>query len=151
MSGADNSSPELSKTAEIAQRYAEPATGFYAAYESYSRVLRTWLVAYGIGAPVLLLTNDAVWVKVSGSIHLRLFGALFLLGVALQVLLAAVNKMLMWVAYYAEVKPEFKEKSVCRICDKLSTQFWLDFFADVAAMAMFAAATIWVFFVVTGG
>lgn len=34
------------------------AEHYFQAYAEYSKVLRTWLVAYGIGAPVLLLTNE---------------------------------------------------------------------------------------------
>ena len=32
--------------------------GYFRAYEEYSKLIRTWLVAYGVGAPVLLFTND---------------------------------------------------------------------------------------------
>lgn len=68
----------------------------YAAYDGYSRALRTWLVAYGIGAPVLLMTNDALWLAVAESGDAAWIGALFLVGVALQVVLTAVNKTAMW-------------------------------------------------------
>ncbi len=35
-----------------------PGDGYYKVYEEYSKTLRTWFVAYGIGAPVLVLNND---------------------------------------------------------------------------------------------
>lgn len=42
-------------------------TGFYEAYAGFARNLRIWFVAYGIGGPVLFLTNSEVWQKVSES------------------------------------------------------------------------------------
>jgi len=44
---------------------------YFKAYEEYSKVLRTWFVAYGIGGPVLLLTNEtlAKAIKASGQVR----------------------------------------------------------------------------------
>ena len=33
-------------------------SGFYGPYSHFSRTLRAWLVAYGIGGPVLLVSQD---------------------------------------------------------------------------------------------
>src|SRR5713101_4478781 len=76
------------------------AEGFYKAYEEHSRTLRAWLVAYGIGGPVLMLTNDHISLTLSGSGHARTIAILFLGGVVLQVLLTAVNKTAMWICYF---------------------------------------------------
>ncbi len=73
------------------------STDYYKAYEEHSKVLRTWLVAYGIGAPVLFLTNETLAAKLAGSAVAGRVAALFLVGVAAQVLLAAFNKTVMWV------------------------------------------------------
>ncbi len=69
---------------------------YFAAYEEYSKVLRTWFVAYGIGGPVLLLTNEALAKAIKTSGQGRGLAALFLIGVGLQVVLAAMNKFSMW-------------------------------------------------------
>ncbi len=47
------------------------ATEYLEAYAEHSKVIRTWFVAYGIGAPVLLLTNEALarTLKASGSVR----------------------------------------------------------------------------------
>ncbi len=66
--------------------------GFYAAYEEHTKTLRTWLVAYGIGAPVLFITHDTLMKAVQKSGEGRSLGLLFLIGVAIQVVLAALNK-----------------------------------------------------------
>jgi hypothetical protein len=72
---------------------------YYTAYEHYSGVLRTWLVAYGIGAPVVVLTNESLWQTLRTNGDSSAIGVLFMSGVALQVLLAALNKAIMWGSY----------------------------------------------------
>ena len=122
---------------------------FHAAYDGYSRTLRTWLVAYGIGAPVLLMTNDSLWRAIAESGDMTWIGALFLIGVALQVLLATLNKTAMWVLYYGEIRSDFEEGWVCSFAAWLSRQFWIDILVDLLSMGLFAAATYQVFRILT--
>ena len=68
-------------------------------YADYSRTLRAWLVAYGIGGPILFVTNDKITEKVSKSGFATEIIALFLAGVGLQVLLSMVNKWGAWHLY----------------------------------------------------
>lgn len=46
---------------------SDSSAELYAVYEEHSKTLRTWLVAYGIGAPVLFITNDKVWKAIASS------------------------------------------------------------------------------------
>src|SRR5438105_15853414 len=92
----------------------DPATpddgeGHYAAYAEHARTLRTWLVAYGIGGLVLILSQDSLWKRLAASGTLPLIAGLFLCGVALQVVLAAVNKSAMWAVYYGEIEPSYQK------------------------------------------
>lgn len=114
---------------------------YYAAYETHSSVLRTWLVAYGVGAPVLVLTNENVWILLRQSGESRFIAGCFLLGVVLQVIIAALNKALMWSSYYAEEHAEYADTRRYRLTAVLRGQFWMDFLADIAAILLFAAAT----------
>ena len=41
--------------------------GFYEAYKGFANNLRTWFLAYGIGAPVVLLSNEDSWSLISNS------------------------------------------------------------------------------------
>lgn len=124
--------------------------GFYAAYEEHTKTLRTWLVAYGIGAPVLFITHDTLMKAVQKSGEGRLLGLLFLIGVAIQVVLAALNKMIMWRLYKAELDDERVDKAgvILRICDWLSDKYLIDFVADLATIALFALATARIFGIV---
>lgn len=126
------------------------AAGFYATYDHYSKLLRTWLVAYGIGGPVLLLSSDSLLARLSESDSSRSIAAFFLIGVALQVLLASINKTVMWVCYYGELYPDYCSKRRYRFCAWASEQFWLDFVVDLASMILFGLATYEAFEIFTG-
>jgi hypothetical protein len=43
------------------------AEGFYKVYEEHAKALRTWLVAYGVGGPVLFLTNPIAQERLAKS------------------------------------------------------------------------------------
>jgi len=124
--------------------------GFYAAYEEHTKTLRTWLVAYGIGAPVLFLTQPTLMATLKASGEGKIIGILFLTGVGIQVILAALNKTIMWRLYSAELDREKVNKGglVLRVCDWLSEKYLIDFIADLATILLFAAATSKVFRIV---
>jgi hypothetical protein len=124
--------------------------GFYAAYEEHTKTLRTWLVAYGIGGPVLFITHDTLMSAIKKSGEGTSLGVLFLAGVAIQVVLAAINKTIMWRLYKAELDEEEVDKAgvILRICDWLSDKYLVDFIADLATVALFAFATAKVFRIV---
>jgi len=134
----------------MATGHRDKEQGFYAAYEEHTKTLRTWLVAYGIGAPVLFLTQPTLMgtLKTSGEGNVR--GLLFLSGVGIQVILAALNKTIMWRLYSAELDREQVDKGglILRVCDWLSDKYLIDFIADLATILLFASATAKVFRIV---
>jgi hypothetical protein len=118
------------------------AEGYFRAYEGYSTVLRTWLVAYGIGAPVLLFTNDHLATAISRSPLRAVIAACFLSGVGLHVLLAAINKNVMWMLYWGEQWPELQERFWYKVSAWISYQFWIDMLVDVGCLLLFGWATL---------
>ena len=60
----------------------ERTKAFYKVYEEYSKALRTWFVAFGIGGPVLFLTQQDVSNKIVESGNARTIVLLFLIGVS---------------------------------------------------------------------
>jgi hypothetical protein len=120
-----------------------PAAELFKVYAEYSKTLRTWLVAYGIGAPVLFLTNETLARTFVKSAQARTVAFYFLAGVVLQVFLALLNKNVMWVCYYAEDSLVFKTKQAraVRCADWISRQCWFDLLLDVGTMFLFANAT----------
>jgi hypothetical protein len=65
---------EQTKSTETSDR-----DGYFGAYEEYSKVVRTWLVAYGVGRPVLLFTNERISTAVANSPSAHWIAGLFLL------------------------------------------------------------------------
>ena len=121
---------------------AESAQGYYSAYQYHSNLLRTWLVAYGIGGPVLLLTNDTLWRQLTLSGAVNSIGKLFLIGVALQILLAALNKAIMWTLYRGEGDQQFQKKWLYEIAAWLSVKIGIDLVVDILSMGLMAWATV---------
>jgi hypothetical protein len=144
--------PHTVKSAsDTAQASVERAQGFYAAYEEHSKTLRTWLVAYGIGAPVLLLTNEGLSERLTLAPNGPLIGMLFLAGVVVQVLLAALNKALMWTCYFIELYPDRRRSRWHQLAFRLSEQFWIDLSVDVVSLILFGYATWLAFNIVLSG
>ena len=132
--------PEVGQEA-VAGGTSAYAKELYAVYEGFSKDLRTWLVAYGIGGPILFVTHDSVWRAIGQSGFAQRLALLFLGGVALQVVLAALNKTIMWASYYGETDVSFQETSRYKAAIWLSRQFWIDFLVDLVSILAFGWAT----------
>ena len=114
---------------------------FYKVYEAHTRILRAWLVAYGIGGPVLILTNDPISAKVVASGIGKEIAMLFLAGVGLQILVSLVNKWVNWGVYAYSESEKLSEGKRYAICNWISEQFWFDMLLDIGSVICFAVAT----------
>ncbi len=110
-------------------------------YADYSKTLRAWLVAYGIGGPVLFLTNEKVSTKVASSGHAHSIIFAFLFGVALQIILSLINKWGAWHMYVGAGDHIYQLRWRYRAWGFVNEQSWLDFAIDVASIAAFVWAT----------
>lgn len=120
---------------------ATKAEEYLKAYGEFSKALRTWLVAYGIGAPVLLVTNEIASKALKASGHGKSIAIFFLIGVALQILLAAMNKAAMWGLYYGEENASFKGNRSYKVAYWFSEHLSIDLLVDAATLVVFAIAT----------
>jgi hypothetical protein len=123
---------------------------YFESYAEFSKVLRAWLIAYGIGAPVLFTTNDRLAGAISHSGLVRVIALCFLVGVVAQVLIASLNKSIMWALYYGSSNDPFKATRRYKLAYRLSENLSIDVAADVASIVMFAIAT-WIAFGVIFG
>lgn len=126
--------------------------GHFSNYAEYSKTFRSWMVGYGIGGPVLLLTSKDAPKVLSESPHLQTIITFFVLGVALQIVLAFINKWAAWNMYrgafarYLNEKnnPEYDgyEKSLMyRLWEFINKQSWIDLTVDLGALISFSIAT----------
>ncbi|HED38433.1 MAG TPA: hypothetical protein ENI76_09365 [Ignavibacteria bacterium] len=119
------------------------------AYEEYSKTVKGWFIAYGVGAPVLFLTQDNISKAIIKSGEGKCIVSLFLVGVVLQVFIALVNKWNNWhihFAYNNEKKLEEQTKLV-QFCCLLSQQSWIDICIDVLTFVLFIWASTKVFLI----
>jgi hypothetical protein len=110
-------------------------------YKDHSNVLRTWLTAYGIGAPVLLLSQEKLWEKLGQAGNLREIAIVFLAGVAIQAMLAALNKYVMWSCYYGETSESYAKGWLFKVSQVVANQAWIDLLVDIVSIACFVWGT----------
>lgn len=113
----------------------------FESYKDFSLTLRAWLIAYGVGGPVILLSQEHLWKKLSSDPNANLIGALFLIGVGLQVFFAAFFKWAMWEIWRATSKPELKTRCPYKIANSASEWYWIDLVTDWGAILAFGFAT----------
>ena len=123
-------------------RSSPEETGFYAAYASFSTNLRIWLLAYGVGLPVLFIQSEAAWSALRSNVEVRSLAYLFLTGIALQVASALMYKSAMWYLYAAELKDLPETTRRFKVSHWISDAYWLEFLIDLATIAVFAYATV---------
>jgi hypothetical protein len=117
------------------------ADEYFECYAEFAKTLRTWFIAYGIGAPILFLSNDTLWGIIKSSDHIRLIGLLFLAGVFIQVLEALLYKNAMWYLYKGEDNPEMKNKAPYKILYNITECYLLEVVLDMLTLICFLIAT----------
>lgn len=122
---------------------------YFEGYAQFAGVLRTWLIAYGIGGPVLFVTQSRLADKLSETCQARFIAILFLLGVFLQVIVALLYKGAMWYLYVGEEDVEMQKKTRYKISGWLSDAFWLELSFDLASIALFTWSTILILNILT--
>lgn len=115
--------------------------GYYANYAEYSKTLRAWLVAYGIGGPVLFLTNDKAANKLATASNAGFVIKLFLVGVVLQIAGTAVNKWAAWHVWSSLDEPLNDKGWWLRQWCRINEQTWIDMAVDGLSIGAFAWAT----------
>jgi len=118
------------------------ADGYFASYKQFSNILRSWLIAYGIGVPVFMLSQEHVWNALKNSCLATVAGSLFVFGVVMQVLFAAFFKWAMWVIWMGVDDASRRETRGYKIAHWASDKYFIDFITDVGAMALFTIATV---------
>jgi hypothetical protein len=128
----------------IKSRKMTDDSGFYDSYASFSRTLRAWLVAYGVGVPVLLVSQEFVARAIIKAGTGGLITWLFLAGVGIQTLAALLYKYSMVYLYFSATDSKLAKTPQVKIAVWLSNAIWLEAFFDVAAIILFVCGTFFV-------
>lgn len=110
------------------------------AYRHHAATLRNWYVGFGVGAPVVFLSNEYLWQKVVSSNKFVSISWIFFMGVAFQVLLAFFDKYANWVLYYELARKSHKTKTL-RIALWWMNNDFLSIFLDIGSLVLFGLAT----------
>lgn len=129
---------------------ASTPSEYFESYRHYAQVLRAWLVGYGVGVPVLLISqSDIVKPIIASGFTVWIFG-LFLLGVAAQVVIALLYKYSMAILYeneYSESEIDGKRLSFAYY---MGTRYWPDIVGDATAVISYITATALMAYAVFG-
>jgi hypothetical protein len=147
-SGGNKSHPQEDPLMSVDPARAQESE-YFTAYADHARTLRTWFVAYGVGGPVVLISSDTAWktlVDSGCSDHISL---LFIIGGALQIVTALLNKHAMWNLYFGEYQqnnpnhqgPKHKDSKIYNLHYWYSEQNWTDEIVDIFTLAFFGLAT----------
>jgi hypothetical protein len=126
----------------------ETISEYYAPYAEFAKTLRTWFVAYGIGGPIVFLSNDTALLALMKSGKFAWIGLLFLLGGVLQIISALLNKHSMWYLYFGEIYPHTQVRNSYRLSNWYADQGWIDIVLDLTTVVLFGWATWLAFSVV---
>ncbi|HSQ77716.1 MAG TPA: hypothetical protein VLN91_02385 [Nitrospirota bacterium] len=115
------------------------------AYADYNKILRAWFVAFGVGAPAAFLVNKDLVRFLSVQKGDPSIFILFLIGAASQILMAFINKIINWCAYYKmdtfpDRKPRNFWEHAADIFSKASDWFLIDVVSDLITMICFCYA-----------
>jgi hypothetical protein len=118
------------------------APAHFESYAEYNRILRSWFVAFGAGGLALLLVQDGLRQALIASGEAKLVVLLFLSGVALQILVAGLNKYANWYCYSGEDDPAYQRTATYRFWAGIARQFIIDVVVDLATAVCFFSA-VW--------
>lgn len=120
---------------------ARSDSGYYAPYAEFSKALRTWFLAYGVGAPVFLLSHDSIADKLVIAKVMGPVASLFAFGVAVQIVLVLAYKLAMWQLYVGELDPSHISTKAHRRAEWISNAWFLDVIGDFGTLGVFSYAT----------
>ena len=119
-------------------------------YAEYNKTLRAWIVGFGFGVPAIFVVNDAAQKRLLCSDDANLIIWLFLAGAASQVLMAFINKIVSWCAYYCHDGGKHKSNVIIKCFAGLENFFILDALLDLVSLITFSWSIVLIVRIFTG-
>jgi len=132
----------MTETTEARAQRLQHSASHFANYQEYNKVLRTWFVSFGLGAPALFLVNEELGKKFHESRWHTWIVGLYLGGCAAQIVVALVNKFIAWHCHDDYETETLRDTTLHNWCRKYKDAFWIDMAADIVTAALFTIATI---------
>ena len=116
--------------------------GFYEAYSSFSKTLRGWLVAFGMGAPVLFASQSSFSTVISNHGLAAWIILPYLAGSAIQIILCLFYKYSMFYLYCGEIDRDFRATGRYRASAWFSEKTAFEMILDGMTIGLYAFATV---------
>jgi hypothetical protein len=117
---------------------------FYEPYTYFARTLRGWLVAYGLGVPLLVASQAELTRKLVSTGVAKHVVLVFLTGVLIQILTAFLYKYAIWMLHLGETKSIPKSSRRYQVSLSFYRLLWPTVLFDVSTIALF----VWPTFIV---
>lgn len=116
------------------------ASAYFSSHKGFSSALRNWLIAYGIGGPAFIASQQHLWNGIEDSTALCA-GLLFLLGTSTQIAATAFLKWVMWKLWIHDSVPSRKKGFLFCLANFASKSYVVDLVADFVSFSAFMTAT----------
>lgn len=114
-------------------------------YKEYNKILRAWLVAFGIAAPAVFVTSKDAKVFLLSIPEYKSILIVFLLGVVSQIVISFLNKFVSWSAYHRDdcvLNLNRECRTIFKVISKLENYIFIDFVFDLATFIAFGWAVV---------
>jgi hypothetical protein len=114
-------------------------SAFEEVYRQHTGNFRTWLVAFGVGFPVFLVSNVEIWHKLETS-GIKCILIPIIIGIALQVTLALVDKYADWFCLSVIYKLRDQGSASAKFGVWWQKHDWLSFIVDCTTILVIGLA-----------
>ena len=114
---------------------------YYEPYTYFARTLRAWLVAYGIGAPLLVASQAELSRKLVSTGNAEEVVITFLLGMLIQIGTALLYKYTLWRLHLGELLPNGQQQISYRLARWFYLRLWPTVMSDLTTLALFVWPT----------
>ncbi len=115
---------------------------FFEPYANFSKLLRTWLVSYGIGAIFFISSQSVISTVLQEHKETsKYIISLLISGLVIQVVAAFLYKYSMLYLYHGETDTKLQNSLRYKIADKLSEFILLEMLFDIFSIIIFSYAT----------
>ena len=125
------------ETFKLCETERQEALGYFDQYWKHSTALRNWFVVYGVGALALVVTHNSLFSQI--TIKKILIGSI-IVGIALQILLALLNKIVHWYVFWGKNIKQFQNTRCYRVCEWASKKFEIDIVMDILTIIAYGVA-----------
>jgi hypothetical protein len=115
---------------------------YYRPYRDYAWRFRIWLVAFGVSAPIALLSNSTTYSSLKTSCAAKAAIWLLFAGVLIQISLTWLYKWCMWVLYMSEIGQIQLNDERLKLAHKISCSFAIEFILDLTTVLFFLISSV---------